>query len=156
MEKIIFDNGVKEYQINNNGVLRFNPSDPNVYARFFDATEQITQIEQDLIAKGEKLQNEETGDEAAAGEAKIRLLQEADKQVKELLEQVFGTGNDFNEMLGGVNLLAVATNGERVVTNFLQALMPVIEREAKKCARQKVNDAVNKAKTARAQRGTKK
>lgn len=156
MEKIVFDSGIKEYQINDNGVLRFNPSDPNVYARFFDATEQITRIEQDLIAKGEKLQNGQTGDEAAAGEAKIRLLQEADKQVKELLEQVFCPGNDFDEMLGGINLLAVATNGERVVTNFLQALMPVIEREAKKCAGQKVKDAVNKAKTARAQRGTKK
>lgn len=156
MEKIVFDSGIKEYEINNNGVLRFNPSDPNVYARFFDAAEQIQQIEKDLIAKSEKLRNEETGDEAAVGEAKVRFLQEADKQVKELLGQVFGSGNDFDKLMGGINIMAVATNGERVVTNFLQALLPVIEREAKKCAGQKVNDAVNKAKTARAQRGTKK
>ena len=28
------DTGIQEFQINNGGVLRFNPSDPNVYNRF--------------------------------------------------------------------------------------------------------------------------
>lgn len=152
MEKIVFDSGIKEYEINNNGVLRFNPSDPNVYARFFDAAEQIQQIEKDLTEKGKALAN----NEAENGEAAIRLMQEADKKVKELLGQVFGQGNDFDKLLGGVNLLAVAVNGERVVTNLMQALLPVIEQGAKKCAEQKVGDAVKKAKTNRAQRGAQK
>ncbi len=156
MEKIVFDSGIKEYEINNNGVLRFNPSDPNVYARFFDAAEQIQQIEKDLIAKGEKIQNGQNQDQAAAGEAVIRLMQDADKQVKKLLNEVFGQENDFDKLLGGVNLLAVAVNGERVVTNLLQALLPVIEREAKKCTEQKVGDAVSQAKTNRAQRRAQK
>lgn len=147
MEKLIFDTGIKEYEINGNGVLRFNPSDPNVYARFFDAAEQIQEIEKDLVAKGESLNNEEKD-----GEAAIRLMQEADKKVKELLGQVFGPGNDFDKLLGGVNLLAVAVNGERVVTNLMQALLPVIEQGAQKCAEQKVGDAVQKAKKNRAQR----
>ena len=147
MEKIVFDSGIKEYEINNNGVLRFNPSDPNVYARFFDAAEQIQKIEKDLVAKGESLNNEEKD-----GEAAIRLMQEADKKVKELLGQVFGPGNDFDKLLGGVNILAVAVNGERVVTNLMQALLPVIEQGAKKCAEQKVGNAVSQAKTNRAQR----
>lgn len=145
MESIKFDSGVKEYEINNNGVLRFNPSDPNVYARFFDATEQIQVIEEELVRKGKE----------ASGEAAVRYIQEADKKVKELLEHVFGPGNDFDKLLGGVNLLAVAANGERVVTNLLQALMPIIEEGAKRCAGQKIDDAVNKAKQARAQRGAK-
>lgn len=147
MEKIVFDSGIKEYEINNNGVLRFNPSDPNVYARFFDAAEQIQQIEKDLTEKGKALSTNEEN-----GEAAIRLMQEADKKVKELLGQVFGQGNDFDKLLGGVNLLAVAVNGERVVTNLMQALLPVIEQGAKKCAEQKVGDAVQKAKNNRAQR----
>ncbi len=151
MEKIIFDSGVKEYQINDNGVLRFNPSDPNVYARFFDAAEQIKQIEQDLVAKGESIQNGEND-----GEAAIRFMREADKQVKELLGQVFGSGNDFDKLLGGVNLLAVAVNGERVVTNFMQALLPVIEQGAKRCAEQKVGEAVRQANKNRAQRRAQK
>lgn len=152
MEKIVFDSGIKEYEINNNGVLRFNPSDPNVYARFFDAAEQIQQIEQDLTEKGKALAN----DEAENGEAAIRLMQEADKKVKELLGQVFGQGNDFDKLLGGVNLLAVAVNGERVVTNLMQALLPVIEQGAKKCAEQKVDAAVKQANKNRAQRRAQK
>lgn len=151
MEKIVFDSGVKEYEINDNGVLRFNPSDPNVYARFFDAAEQIQKIEQDLIAKGESLNGKEN-----TGEVAIRMMQEADAKVKGILGDVFGEGNDFNQLLGGVNLLAVACNGERVITNFMQALLPIIEQGAKKCADQKVGDAVTKAKTNRAKREAEK
>ena len=29
-EKLSFDTGIREYEINDNGILRFNPSDPNV------------------------------------------------------------------------------------------------------------------------------
>ena len=150
MEKLIFDAGIKEYEINGNGVLRFNPSDPNVYARFFDAAEQIQQIEKDLTEKGKALVKDEKN-----GEAAIRLIQEADKKVKDLLGQVFGAGNDFDKLLGGVNLLAVAVNGERVVTNLLQALMPIIEDGAKKCADQRVDDAVALAQKNRAARQAK-
>ncbi|MBE6943798.1 MAG: hypothetical protein E7453_06005 [Ruminococcaceae bacterium] len=151
MEKIVFDSGVKEYQINDNGVLRFNPSDPNVYARFFDAAEQIQQIEKDLVAKGESLNNAEN-----SGEAAIRLMQEADTKVKEILSDVFGEGNDFDELLGGVNLLAVAGNDERVITNLMQALLPIIEEGAQKCADQRVGDAVQLAQKNRAQRRAQK
>ncbi len=147
MEKIQFDSGIKEYEINNNGVLRFNPSDPNVYARFFDAAEQILEIEKELVTKGEGLNNDEN-----SGEAAIRLMQEADSKVKGILSDVFGEGNDFDKLLGGVNLLAVAVNGERVITNLMQALLPIIEQGAKRCAQQKVGDALKKAKTSRAQR----
>ena len=150
MEKIIFDSGVKEYQINDNGVLRFNPSDPNVYARFLDAAEQIQAIEKELVASGEALQNNEK-----AGESAIRLMQEADKKVKDILGDVFGPGNDFDHMLGGVNLLAVACNGERVVTNLMQVLLPIIEDGAQKCADQRVGDAVQLAQKNRAQRRAK-
>lgn len=150
MEKIIFDSGVKEYQINDNGVLRFNPSDPNVYARFFDAAEQIQQIEKELVASGEALQDKEN-----TGEAAIQLMKEADKKVKDILGQVFGPGNDFDQMLGGVNLLAVACNGERVITNLMQALLPIIEDGAQKCADQRVGDAVQLAQKNRAARRAK-
>lgn len=145
--KITFDTGVKEFEINNNGVLRFNPGDPNVYARFFDAAEQIQSIEEELEAKGKSLDGDE-----ASGEKAIRFIQEADKKVKELLGQVFGHGNDFDKLLGGVNILAVAGNGERVVTNLMHALLPIVEQGAKRCFEQKVETAVGKAKGNRAAR----
>ena len=43
---------------------------------------------------------------------------------------------DFQKILSGVNLLAVADNGERVVTNLFAALEPVLVEGAKRCASQ--------------------
>ncbi len=45
-QAIVFDSGMKEYQVNGAGVLRMNPSDPNLYARFFDAQEKLLNIEE--------------------------------------------------------------------------------------------------------------
>ena len=150
MEKLIFDSGVKEYQINDNGVLRFNPSDPNVYSRFMNAMEKITGTEKRMVEKAKVLQTSE--DAGKNGAAVLALLAEADREIKEILAEVFGPENDFNAMLGGVNLLAVAGNGERVVTNFLAALQPIMVEGARKCAQQQANGAVAQAQMNRAQR----
>ena len=149
MQQLNFDNGVKAFKINEDGVLRFNPGDPNVYARFLDAADKIQEIENNMAAKGKEL-----GDNDGVGS--LRLLAEADRQIKETLSWVFGKNNDFDEIMGGVNLMAVAGNGERVITNLLGALTPVLEKGARKCAEQQISDAVNKAQTNRAQRRAKK
>lgn len=150
MEKLIFDSGVKEYQINDNGVLRFNPSDPNVYARFLDAMDKIQTVENDLVAKAKEIEKLE--DQEQSGVAVLRLMAEADREVKKILTEVFGADNNFDEVLGGVNLLAVATNGERVITNFLAVLQPIMVAGAENCAKQQADAAVAEAKLNRAQR----
>ena len=61
-------------------------------------------------------------------------MTQADEKMKGILGWVFGPENDFQKLLGGVNLLAVADNGERVVTNFFAALEPVLVEGAKRCA----------------------
>lgn len=150
MEKLIFDSGVKEYQINDNGVLRFNPSDLNVYARFLDAMDKIQTVENDLVAKAKEIEKLE--DQEQSGVAVLRLMAEADREVKKILTEVFGADNNFDEILGGVNLLAVATNGERVITNFLAVLQPIMVAGAENCAKQQVDAAVAEAKLSQAQR----
>ena len=50
MQNIQFDSGVTEFAVGG-GVLRFNPGDPNVYARFCQAIEQIKTLEQGLVEK---------------------------------------------------------------------------------------------------------
>ena len=42
------DAGIQEFQINNGGVLRFNPSDPNVYNRFFGVINSIDEVDRAL------------------------------------------------------------------------------------------------------------
>ena len=37
MKKLNIDTGVEEFSVNGQGVLRFNPADPNLYHRFFAA-----------------------------------------------------------------------------------------------------------------------
>ena len=154
MEKLIFDTGVKEYKINGSGILRFNPSDPNVYARFLDAMEKIQMVEKKLVDKTAEI--EYAGDQEQSGAAVLRMMAEADREIKEILAQVFGAGNDFDKILGGVNLLAVAGNGERVITNLLQALQPIMVSGAESCAKQQVDGAVAQAKQNRAQRRAQK
>jgi hypothetical protein len=149
MEKLIFDSGIKEYQINDRGILRFNPSDPNVYARFVDALEGVKRVEDVLITKGKEIENQP---DQQSGAAVLKLMVAADREVKNILNRVFGTGNDLDEILDGINLLAIADNGERVITNFLAALQPIMLAGAENCAKQQADAAVAEAERNRALR----
>ena len=113
MKEIKFDTGIKTYQINDSGVLKFNPSDPNLYKRFKDLRVEIEQIQKDY---NERSKSAETGEDA------IDLLAEYDARVKKSLAHVFGEENDFDSILSGANVMAVASNGELVITNFLDAM----------------------------------
>ena len=143
MEKIKFDSGIKQYKINGNGVLQFNPADPNVYARFMEAAQKIKELETQLRTKASTAQDE-------GGAQIVQLMADADKQMKDILSWVFGAGNDMNAILGGVNLLAMASNGERVVTNLFAALQPILMEGAQSCAKETTRAAVEKAKARRA------
>lgn len=143
MQKIQFDSGVQEFRINGGEVLRFNPGDPNVYARFMEAAEKLQVMEKDLVQQAKAMDDQESGT------AVVKLMAEADKQMKQVLGWVFGQGNDLDKILGGVNLLAVAANGERVVTNLMTALQPVLIAGAEACAREKTSAAVAKAQARR-------
>lgn len=138
MEALNFDSGIKEYQINGKSVLRFNPSDPNVYGRYVDAMDKIKAVEKKAVEKAKKIGNK---DGQEAGEAAIRIMCDTDKQMKAILNEIFGRGNDFEEILEGVNLMAVASNGRRVVTNLLEALQPIMEEGARACAEGEVEAA---------------
>lgn len=111
MEKIEFDTGVEEYALGK-GILRFNPCDPNVYARFLQASDKLREISQ----------------EAAS-------MEQTDCAMKELLNWIFGPGNDFNAITGGVSLLATTANGQPVISNLLAALEPVVLSGAERCVR---------------------
>lgn len=138
MERLIFDSGIKEYQINGRGVLRFNPSDPNVYARFMDLAPKIKEIEGEMNVKASRIDRAE---KAAAGEQTLLIMRETDRRIKSVLNEVFGRDNDFEEILEGVNLMAVASNGKRVVENLIDALLPIMEEGAAACVKLEVNAA---------------
>lgn len=137
MQKLNFDLGIKEYEIGG-GVLRFNPSDPNVYSRFVAAADKLTEIEQRLTAKAKEYEGKK------AGEVMLQLMGEADKEVKELLAYIFGPPNDYNSIdtiFYNGSTLAPGSNGERNITNFIHAVQPILEKGARNCAKNQVNQA---------------
>ncbi len=144
MEKIQFDSGVKAFRIQDGGVLRFNPSDPNVYGRFLEAADKIKALEGELTTQAKE-------SEAAGGIGMIQLMVSADKKIKQILGWVFGGENDFDKILGGVNLLAVTDNGRQVIENLLEALEPVLVEGARRYAGDRTEQALEKARQRRAQ-----
>ena len=87
---------------------------------------------------------------AAAG---LALLNEYDGKIKKLLTGIFGAENDFDAILGGVNLAGVGANGKRVVQNLLEALTPILREGAERRLTAAADAAAARADAARAERG---
>ena len=148
MQQLTIDTGVEEFCINGRGVLRFNPADPNLYHRFFDAGRELEALDKELERRAAELPEGPAGAEAG-----LALLAEYDARIKALLGGVFGPENDFDAVLGGVNLAGAAANGKRVVQNLLEALTPILQEGAQRHLDAKADAAVAAADAARAARG---
>lgn len=155
MEKLNFDTGIKEYQINGGGVLRFNPADTNVYNRFFEAKNNIEKLGEEYAEKekaaGAEVQTDEKGF-ATSAEKDMSFMREIDRKAKEQLAYVFGTQNDFDALFDGVNLMAPGSNGEAAITNFFAAMQPIIEDGLRRYTKLRAKEAKHIAQLNREQR----
>ena len=149
MRTLHIDTGVEKFSVNGRGVLRFNPADPNLYHRFFAAGATLEKYDAALT---EALQNV-AGDEKARAAAGLALLNEYDGKIKKLLTEIFGAENDFDAILGGVNLAGVGANGKRVVQNLLEALTPILRAGAERRLNALADEAAAQADADRAARG---
>ena len=139
MDQLKVDLGIEEFDLGY-GVLRFNPTDPNLYARFLDLEPQLESLQQELSQKTAQ---------AADAAGLLKTLEEIDRQLKDLLTQVFGEENDFSKLLHGVNLLSTAGNGLSVAENLLAALEPVLSQGAERFVQSKTAQAREKARQRR-------
>ena len=139
MDRFCVDLGVETFPLGS-GVLRFNPTDPNLYTRFMDMEPQLQQLRQQLLQETQQAQ-----DAASV----LKSLEQTDRQFKQLLTQVFGQQNDFSKLLEGVNLLAVTQNGVTVAENLLSALEPVLTQGAQRFVQAQTRAAVEKARQRR-------
>lgn len=137
MEKLNVIVGIKRYQLVDGGApLSFNPGDPNVYARFMGLIPKIKAVEQEMAGKAKAIDRNSKD----AGEKTLMVMQEADRKMKEILNQVFGLENNFDDILLGVNLMAVTDRG-RVINNVLDALTPIMDAGVKSCVDTEVDNA---------------
>ena len=143
------DTGVEEFRVNGRGVLRFNPADPNLYHRFFAAIPTLEQYDAELTA----VLAEPDGEPRASAERGLALLRDYDAKIKALLTEIFGAENDFDAVLGGVNLAGVGANGKRVVQNLLEALTPILREGAQRRLTAAADAAEQQAQAARTARG---
>lgn len=139
MNQLNVDLGIEEFDLGG-AVLRFNPADPNLYARFLDLEPRLEALQREL-AQGT--------DQATDAAGLMKLLEETDRQFKDLLTQVFGGQNDFSRLLQGVNLLAVTGNGLSVAENLLAALEPVLNQGAERFVQHKIQAARENARLRR-------
>lgn len=152
-EKLNFDDGVLHLDVNGNGLLCFNPSDFNVYQRFCALVKELPELEKQYRTEVEQLpEGTAEGEIIELAGKELDRAKEIDAAIKHKLSGVFGARNDFDQLLGGVNLMAFGSNGERIITNLLNALTPYLEAGVKKHLKDVAADAVEEAKQNRAQR----
>ncbi len=151
-KKLNFDDGLIRLEINDNGVLTFAPSDMNLYQRFMAFSRELPALEEKYHTDIEAPEDGGQDAEIALTGKLLDQAKEIDADIKRRLSEVFGPGNDFDKLLGGVNLMSFANNGERVITNFLRAITPYVEAGAKKYAQAEADGAVAAARAARAKR----
>lgn len=138
MEKLNISVGIKRYELVEGGaLLSFNPGDPNVYARYMEMIPKIQAVEREMA---QKANNVDVNSEDA-GEKTLNIMRETDRRMKDILNQIFGAENNFDEILKGVNLMAVTEGGNRVINNVLDALTPIMNAGAKSCVETEVKTA---------------
>ena len=71
MKKLNIDTGVEELSVNGQGVLRFNPADPNLYHRFFAAGRTLNDYDAALT---KALQTVEGDEQASSNAIKERTV----------------------------------------------------------------------------------
>ena len=124
MEELELDLGMVEYPITGGGRLRFNPTDPNLYARFLAMLPEMEQVESRFRSRAKLCQD---------GSGVLELLGQVDKELKSMLGQVF-EGNDFHEALGGIHLLALGGDGRTLAETLLASLEEILSRGAERLA----------------------
>ena len=157
-QKLNFDDGLVRLAINDNGILVFNPTDFNVYERFFALWKELPALEAKYAAEVETVPaGMETEQDMELTGRELVIAKEIDAEIKAKLSSVFGARNDFDKLLGGVNIMAFGSNGERVIANLLSALQPYIEDGVKTHTERAVSAAkLNREQRRAAQRGRKK
>lgn len=149
-KKLNLDLGVKEYELGG-GVLRINPTDPNLFKRFSSLIDKLPDIEKRFSEEESSLK----ASDVQKGEAVIDTMYEFDREVKRELNAVFGLDNDFDKLMDGINLMSVGKNGELVLVNLISAIEPIVSQGAKEQAKQAARIAVKQAQLERGARMSK-
>ena len=131
---IKIDLGLRKYALQDAdgselGTISFNPSDPGLLPRFEEAKNVILGVT-----------------EKAGSMDSVAAIAELDRQVKQALDNAFGSPVSA-VVFQGVSSLAICPDGTLVVEHVLEELLPVIEdamRQAGKATGERVAQHIGK------------
>ena len=117
MQSISFDEGYKEFAINNdeNRVIRFNPKDFGILTRMEDTLSDFEALEKKL-----KDGNEEEF---------TNNLREAEKVVHEKIDSIFNA--NVHDIIFNHQSPISLVGGEFLFMRVIEALVPIVENEVK-------------------------
>jgi len=170
MADFSFSTGLKVYPMNGTE-LRTNLSDSNLYHRFLEVLNEFDGMEADYVEqtkafdgkvdlKGlptledgeidlDRLTPEQQQAIVERTQSFVGINVDIDRRIKERLGYVFGESNDFDAIFQGVNVMAFDEDGNRLLTNFLAVVTPLIE-EAQEITDNEVSDLVGNREQRRA------
>jgi len=165
-----FSTGIVEYTLNGEP-FRVNMTDDNLYHRFLQLENVIEGVKAEFMerTKGLDVKLDLTGFpktdddridvsalteeqvDAVMGrtEALISTSYDIDQRVKQELAKVFGEDNDFDAIFQGANVMAFDADGNRIISNFFNAITPIIQ-EARKVTDSEVDKHVGNREQRRA------
>ena len=131
---LIFDDGYKEFIINNdpNRVIRFNPSDVAIVERFKTSQAELEKLVQEFV--------ENTPEDVAAG------LERLDNAIKKEIDNIFN--QPVSDIVFGNQSPMSSVKGVPLFERFFDAILPVIMdgiKEEKKLSQQRVSKYVKAA-----------
>lgn len=127
MAKLQLSTGVKTYEIEDEngkllGAISIYPNDFNIAKRAKEVQEKITTH----INEAERIANQ-------SGNDAVEQITELDNKIKEQLDYLFKT--NVSCMFNGLHCLNInPDNGKYFIENFMDMMMPVIEKEMRKAA----------------------
>ena len=123
MEKISFNNGYKEYKINDdeNAVIRINTTDMKIIDRANEAKKNFNEI----MKKYEDIENQNLPDDKV-----FSLVSECDRDIREQINYIFGS-DVCTAAFGNANCISPC-GGQPLFMNFINAIIPLIEKDIAK------------------------
>lgn len=143
MQNLNFETGLKSYTINNdpNKVVSFDPSDYNIITRIAKASTEIAEISKELsdtTSLTGDLHDQTELDKIAS------MVSNADKKIRTQIDYIFNA--PVSDIAFGVTSCMTTTKGIPLYERFINAVIPIIEREVKaeqKASGERVSKYVN-------------
>lgn len=134
MRNFSFDDGYESFSINGdeNRVIRFNPSDPNLMIRYNESVKNINEAKK-KIGSNVKLRPDGTSAETdqEKREMACAVMQEVESTIKENINYMFNS-DVYDTVFAGQSPFCMVGNGRYLLEAFLYAVKPVMESAIRK------------------------